>query len=448
MIRIKRGLDLPIEGEPDPSIHAGNTVKTVALVGADYVGMKPTMEVQEGDAVKLGQLLFIDKKTPGVRYTSPGAGRIAGVHRGQKRRFLSIVIDLEGEDEETFASYDDRALSGLDRDAVVENLVQSGLWTSLRARPYSKVPPPDGEPPRSIFVSAMDTHPLAPDPVPILESKQAMFARGLRVLGKLTEGKVWLCKRPGVSVPGADVDGVATEEFEGPHPAGLPGTHMHFLDPVSEKRISWWVGYQDVIAIGHLFATGRLLVDRIVSLAGPSVKEPRLLRTRMGASLDDLSRDELREGMNRIVSGSVLSGRTAAGPEAYLGRYHHQVSVLEEGTEREFLGWQKPGFDKYSIKGVFASALGPGRRFAFTTSTQGSRRAIVPIGSYEKVMPLDIVATVLLKALITEDTEQAQLLGALELDEEDLALCTFVCPGKYEYGEILRRNLTRIEQEG
>jgi Na+-transporting NADH:ubiquinone oxidoreductase subunit A len=203
------------------------------------------------------------------------------------------------------------------------------------------------------------------------------------------------------------------------------------------------------MAIGHLCSTGRLYVDRVVALGGPQVSEPRLLRTRVGANLSELTRDQLREGENRVISGSVLSGRRAAGPEGFLGRYHLQVSVIREDREREFLGWQKPGSDRFSVKRVFVSGFAAdGRRFDFTTSTNGSRRAMVPIGMYEQVMPLDVLPTYLLRSLITGDTDQAQALGALELDEEDVALCTFVCPGKMEYGPILRKNLNIIEKEG
>jgi len=449
MIKIRRGLDLPIAGEPSQTVEAGNVVRSVALIGPDYIGMRPTMEVADGDRVKLGQLLFTDKKTEGVRYTSPGAGTVRSVNRGEKRRFLSVVIDLEGDEEETFASYGDGEISGLDPEEVERNLVRSGLWTALRRRPYSKVPAP-GSRPRSIFVTAMDTNPLAADPAPVIAAREADFVRGLRALGRLTSTKVFVCCKPGARPPVGSLDFVQVEEFAGPHPAGLAGTHIHYLDPVGPSRVVWFVNYQDVIAIGHLFATGKISTERVVSLAGPVVSRPRLVKTRIGARITELLAGETADGVDiRPISGSVLSGRTATPPMDFLGRYHLQVSALEEGRQREFLGWQKPGFDKFSTRNIFASALQrASKKFAFTTSTEGSRRSIVPIGMYEDVMPLDIIATPLLKSLIVDDTEQAQMLGALELDEEDVALCTFVCPGKYDYGPILRRNLLTIEREG
>jgi len=446
-IKIRKGLDLPIAGPPQQVIEDGPAVKRVAVVGPDYVGMRPTMAVSEGDQVKLGQVLFEDKKTPGVRHASPGSGTVVAINRGAKRMLQSVVVELSGEDEETFDQRADVPLEQLTRERVQEKLLASGLWTALRTRPYGKVAAP-GTVPHSIFVTAMDTNPLAADPQVVIAGHEQDFTQGLTVLGKLTDGPVFVCTVPGASIPADGVGGLTVAEFSGPHPAGLAGTHIHFLDPVSAEKFVWHLNYQDVIAIGKLFATGRLWVERVVALGGPAVQRPRLLRTRLGACLSEVVAGELEEEDNRIVSGSVLWGRTAAGPFDFLGRYHLQLTALPEGRKREFFGWQKPGFDKFSVKNIFASRLFPNKRISFTTSTEGSERAMVPIGSYEKVMPLDIVPTFLLRALIVEDTDAAQALGCLELDEEDLALCSFVCPGKYEYGPILRRNLERIEREG
>ncbi len=258
-----------------------------------------------------------------------------------------------------------------------------------------------------------------------------------------------VCKSPGGQVKAPGGGGISIEEFDGPHPAGVAGTHIHFIKPVNRARSAWYVNYQDVVAIGVLFTDGRLDVERVISLAGPSVNRPRLLRTRIGASTDELVAGELAEGEQRVLSGSVLSGRQAEGEIlGYLGRYHLQVSALREGREMELFGWLVPGAEKFSVINTFTSALTPGKRFAFTTTTNGSERAIVPIGQYEKVMPLDILPSFLLKALAMQDIERAEELGALELDEEDLALCSFVCTGKNDYGPMLRQVLTTIEKEG
>jgi Na+-transporting NADH:ubiquinone oxidoreductase subunit A len=420
----------------------------VALVGDDYVGMKPSLAVAAGDTVKLGQTLFTDKKTPGVKYASPGCGTVKAVNRGAKRRFESIVIELEGDEQETFAVREGADPSTLSDERIRSDLVDAGLWTSLRTRPYSKVPAPDSSP-HSLFVTAMDTNPLAADAAPIIGRHADDFAVGLRALARLTEGPIHVCTAPGLDVPGRDIERVSVSRFDGPHPAGLPGTHINFLDPVSEKKTVWHVNYQDVIAVGRFFITGRLYVERTISLAGPAVKKPRLIQTRIGAAVDELTWNQLKEGPVRVISGSVLSGRQAVGGHAFLGRYHLQISALADSVKRKFLGWILPGMDRYSIMPVYASVFsGKGRRFPFTTSLEGSPRAIIPVGAYEKVMPLDVIPTALLKAVASKDVERAQSLGCLEMDEEDLALCSFVCPGKHDFGSLLREVLTRIEKEG
>jgi Na+-transporting NADH:ubiquinone oxidoreductase subunit A len=445
MIRIKRGLDLPVAGEPVQRIETGRPVRSVAVIGFDYHGMKPTMDVQVGDRVRLGQPLFSDKKNPGVIYTAPGAGVISAIHRGEQRVLQSVVIDLDGDEEVRFAQHPAERLDCLDAQQVRDNLVQSGLWTALRTRPFSRVPAIDAVP-SSIFVTAIDTHPLAADPAVVIAEQAADFEHGLKVLARLA--RVFLCKAEGASLPGEGLAQVKAESFAGPHPAGLPGTHIHFLDPVSASKSVWHIGYQDVIAIGKLFTSGRLWVERVVSLAGPVVERPRLLRTRLGANLDELAAGELQPGANRVVSGSLLGGRTSRGACAFLGRYHLQLSCLREGNDRELLHYLRAGVNKHSVLNIFVSRLLGERKLAFSTTTNGSPRAMVPVGNYEAVMPLDILPTHLLRYLIVGDTEMAQKLGCLELDEEDLALCSYVCAGKYEYGPILRDNLSRIEKEG
>ncbi len=449
---IKRGLDLPILGEPVQKIVPGPKITKVALVADDYIGMRPTMLVQEGDKVLKGEPLFSDKKTEGVLYVSPASGKVLEVNRGAKRKFESIVVgvDADSTKEKTFKSYSD--LDALKVDQVKELLLESGQWSALRTRPYSKVPMPSTRP-SSIFVTAIDTHPLAADPALVIAEHKEFFLQGLNVVNTLTEGRTFLCTAPDSGIPGAEVERVLQSEFEGPHPAGLVGTHIHLLDPVGPNKTVWYINYQDVIAIGHLFSTGKIMSGRTVSVAGPRVKDAMLYQTTLGASLSDLTDGKLIQGgddsNNRIVSGSVFGGRTAVAPFDYLGRYHLQVSVLEEGDKKEFLGWQKPGFDKFSLTRVFASSIfGRGKKYAFNTNINGSHRAMVPIGTYEKIMPLDIMPTHLLRALVSRDTENGQALGCLELDEEDLALCSYVCPGKYDFGSILRDNLTQIEKEG
>jgi len=447
MIKFKKGLDLPIKGQPEQTIALSKDPSTVALLGPDYVGMKPTMEVRVADKVKLGQVLFTDKKNPAIKFTSPGAGEIISIHRGEKRALLSVVIKLSGNDEVTFDSYSDQQIKELTRKEVVEQLLASGLWASLRTRPFSKVPDPETKP-NSIFITATDTNPMAPFVDKILEGQERDFANGATVISILTDRKIFICKAPETDVALIDRPNIVVEEFSGPHPAGNVGTHIHSLDPVSRHKTVWHIGLQDVIAIGKLFTTGKIHTERIISLAGPSVIKPRLLKTRLGASTEEILGNELLEGENRVISGSVLSGFEANGTLGFLGRYHQQISIISENRKRKFLGWMSPGFNHFSTKNIVLSGLIPGKKLNFDTSLYGEERAIIPSGGYEKVMPMDIEPLFLLRALAVSDIEDSEALGCLELDEEDLSLCAFVCPSKLEFGPMLRRILNMIEKEG
>jgi Na+-transporting NADH:ubiquinone oxidoreductase subunit A len=445
-MKITRGLNVPVSGAPEQKIHEPrNRVSTVAVIGRDYKGLKPTMHVTVGDEVRIGDVLFEDKKNPGVKFTAPGAGVVRAINRGARRMLQSVVIDVhEHEQGREYTAYAADDLDGLSRDQVVEQLVESGAWTAIRTRPYSKVPRIDSVP-HSIFVTAIDTRPLAPDPTVVIAEDPDAFRNGLRVIRHLTGGKVFVATASDADIPKVSLDNIEYHAFSGPHPAGLVGTHIHFLDPVHANKTVWYLGYQDVMAIGKLFVTGKRCLERVVSLAGPMVKEPRLIRTRQGICTDCLVDDELHPGQARVISGSVLNGFRSAGWSAYLGRFNQQVTVLPEASERLFLHWLNPWLKQFSFLNVFARKFS---EYAMTTSQNGSRRAMVPLGSYEQVMPLDILPTQLLRALLVRDTDTAQQLGALELDEEDLALCTFVCHSKYEYGPALRACLEQIEREG
>jgi Na+-transporting NADH:ubiquinone oxidoreductase subunit A len=446
MIKITKGLDLPIQGSPQQQIQDGNPVTRVAILGEEYIGMRPTMHAQEGDLVKKGQILFEDKKNPGVKFTAPAAGKVVAVNRGAKRVLQSVVIQLEGNDSVAFAKYEQDQLAGLEAQNVQDNLVESGMWTAFRTRPYSKSPAL-GSQPQAIFVSVMDTNPLAADPQIVIAERTEDFVNGLQVISRLTQGKVYVSKAPDAVIDTGQVE-VEVNEFSGVHPAGLVGTHIHFLDAVGPNKTVWHLNYQDVIAIGSLFTTGELDNSKVISLAGPEAKNPRLVRTLLGADIAELTKDEGSTGDMRLLSGSVLQGTNAHGVHGFLGRFHNQVTILREGREKELFGWLKPGVNQHSVTRAFFGHLSPKKLFNMSTTTNGSDRSMVPIGNYERIMPLDIIPTLLLRDMLSGDTDSAQSLGCLELDEEDLALCTYVCPGKYNYGPVLRECLEQIEKEG
>ncbi len=449
--QLKRGLDLPLAGDPEQVIHQAARVSRIGVLGADQVGLKPTFHVQPGERVLRGQLLFGDKARPGVRHTAAAAGVVRALHRGDRRAFEALVIEVEDDDaadaQAPFVSYTGSNPEQLSADDVRALLLESGLWCALRTRPFSRVPDAAASP-RALFITAIDTRPQAPSVDVVLAGRMEEFHAGVAGLAGLTQGTTFVCVARGSGVTVPELPNVRLEVFDGPHPAGNAGTHIHFLSPVDLERTVWHVGYQDVVAIGRLLGTGRLEVERVISLAGPGVLRPRLLRTRLGAATDELVGGEIAPGRLRVVSGSVLDGRTAAGEvQGYLGRYHQQVSVLAEAGERELFGWIAPGAGKFSVWGVVLGAWRRGAKLALTTTTNGGSRAMVPIGSFERVMPLDLMPTFLLRALLMKNDERAEALGCLELDEEDLALCTFVCPGKAEYGPLLREALARIEKE-
>jgi len=391
-ITIKKGLNVPISGSPDPVIENADDVGSVALVGWDTPGLKPSMAVAEGDRVKLGQHLFTDKRNRGVRYTAPGCGTISAINRGERRVLNSVVVQLDGDEAESWQAFEPEKISNIDAGTIRETLAESGLWTALRSRPFGRIPATDSAP-NSIFITAINTNPLAVDPALVIAEDAEVFLAGIRLLAKLTAGSMY-------------------------------------------------------IAIGRLFLTGRLPTERVIALGGPMVKKPRLLRTRRGASTADLLANELHGGDSRVISGSVLSGHRASGMLGWLGAYHNQISVIGEGSPREFLSFMRLGRHRYSSLRAFASTWMHKGDYEMTSTQNGSPRAMVSTGSFERIMPLDILPTVLLKALLVRDTESAQLLGCLELDEEDLALCSFVCNGKYNYGPHLRKALDEIEAGG
>ncbi len=428
-------------GRPELTISPGNDVSTVGLVGFDTPGLKPKMAVALGDRVKLGQVLFVDKRNPEVCYTSPGAGTVSAVNRGERRVLNSVVIDLDGDDAESFST--DQS----NEQQVRSTLCKSGLWRMLRTRPFSRIPQPDARP-NAIFVTAINTNPLAGNPALVVGEDAEAFLEGVRILSKLTDGKVYVCTGPDSGIPVPEGEQFEHAEFAGPHPAGLVGTHIHFLDPVSIHKTVWHIGYQNTMAIGRLFREGKLPTERVIALGGPMVENPRLVRTRRGASTADLLDGELKPGDARVISGSVLSGHRASGMLGWLGAYHNQISVLPEDRSREFMHWMRLGRNKFSATRAFASTVTHSGDYPLTTTQNGSPRAMVSIGAFERIMPLDILPTPLLKALLVRDTDAAQQLGALELDEEDLALCSFVCNGKYNYGPHLRKALDDIEAYG
>lgn len=448
LFKIKKGLNIPIKGAPKRELREKKDISKVAILGEDYILMKPSFRVKEGDRVKKGEILFVCRKNEDIKFTSSISGFVESINRGEKRKFLSIIIKREGNDEVNFKSFKLKDLESLKREDILEQLLNSGLWVSIRKRPFGKIAFPN-ELPSSIFINAMDTNPLAPDMNLVVMGKDDEINASLVILSKLTEGKLYLTKSTDLDINLKKCDKLEVNEFKGPHPAGNVGTHIHFINPVGKNRFVWYLNISDAIKIGELFLKGELNNEKIISLGGPVVKEPIHIKTIDGACIDEILENNLKTDKDiRIISGSILNGRVSKEPVNFLGKYHNQVSVLKEGFNRDFMGWAGFGFNRYSFLPVFMSYIFRNRKYDLTTGLNGGERAIVPIGVYEKVMPLDILPTFLLRALSIKDIDDAEKLGALELEEEDLALCSFVSPSKIDYGKLLRENLNIIEKEG
>lgn len=441
----KKGLNVPVLGQPEGGIGDAPAVNTVAILGADYIGLKPRLAVKEGDIVGAGAPILAHKDTPTVQVTSPVSGRIKAINRGARRALISVEIEV---DDSAAPAVDFSAVGNNEtREGLIEKLSAAGLWTSFRTRPYSKVPEPDAQP-AAIFVTAIDSEPLCGNAAEIINADADAFAKGLAAVARLTEGKTYLCQDPDVAIPGADVPGIEAAGFTGPHPAGLAGTHIHFLQPPTSEKFVWTIGYHDVISIGKLLETGTYDASRVIALSGPLCANPRLVRTIAGASMVELTAADITgDAPVRMISGSILSGRMGAGETAYLGRYARQITLIEEDNKQIPMGWIRPMASKYAIQPVLGSAFSK-KFYALTSNLNGGRRAMVPTGTFETLMPQDYLPTQLLRAMLVMDTDQAQALGALELDEEDLGLVGFACPAKYEYGIALRDCLTKIEKEG
>ena len=443
LIKLKRGLDIPIEGAPGPHIEDAPEPRYVGLVGLDYIDLKPSMAVETGDQVRPGQTLFRHRLHSQLTFTAPGAGRIAEIHRGPKRSLESVVIELT--DQEQTEPILPSLPQSPTADDIRTSLAATGLWSAFRSRPYSRVPMPDAKL-GSLFVTAMDTQPLAPDPAAIIAQRQEDFQLGMRCLCTLCPGPVYLCTAPEFSPDVPDSENLHHVRFAGAHPAGLPGTHMHFLQPgVSLAADTWYISYPDVLSIGHLFGTGNLSLERVISVAGPGTSHPRLLRTRSGADLRDVLGAEFTPDV-RVISGSLLSGRRANPNTRFLGRYHNQVTLIPESRPEDI----RPGLARRLAalaSDLITAGHGPQNKVP-TTRLNGWPTGMLSVEAFDAVWPLRDPPVPLLRALLTGDTETAAALGCLVLDEEDLALCAYVCPSKLDYASALRDTLKALEKVG
>jgi Na+-transporting NADH:ubiquinone oxidoreductase subunit A len=437
VIKTKKGLNLPISGNPSLDVDSSTAINSIAILGADFVGLKPTMMVDEGDIVLSGQKLFENKKNPGTYVTAPSSGVVKSINRGEKRKFLSLIIETDN-------SLDPLTFDLNKYTSPIEFLVDSGALAYFRTRPYNRMPEPS-ELPSAIFINACDTNPLSVDPHELIKFDQALFNIGLNFIHSINDSIKTFCSYQNNGFD-QSVEGVSYNQFEGPHPSGLVGTHIHFLYPVGQNRTVWNISWQEVISLGYLLQNNNLRSHKHISIGGPNTHDPKILKVKYGSNLSEVTAGKILDN-SRVISGSVLNGHTGENVMNYLGLFDNQVSVLPDESNDILFNWAMPGSKLHSKLPAFISSWINPKNFNFNVSMNGGNRAIVPVSSYQEIMPLNILMTQLLKSLVTLDIELGEKLGVLELAPEDLALASYVCPSKYDYQSILDSNLDKMFEE-
>lgn len=451
VIKINRGFDINLAGKAKKQLGQAPNPETFALKPADFLGIsRPKVLVSEGDSVKAGTPLLLDRTAENIMYSAPVSGEVVEIRRGDKRKLLEIVILADKQIEyEQFGKYTMSELVKISRDQALDQLLRSGVWPNIIQRPFGLVANPE-DTPKSIFISTFDTHPLAPDYDFLFEGEGHYFEAGINILRKLSTSPIHLGLNGGgeVSKVFSQVENVSIHKFSGPHPAGNVGTHIHFIDPINRGDVVWTVHPFGVIQIGKLFLEGVYDSSRRIALVGSQVTDPQYYQTYTGACIDKLVQEKVKEGENRYISGNVLTG-TNVGLNGFLGFYDYMISVIPEGRHHQMLGWLSIDPNKLSFHRAFGliSFLNPKKKeYVVDTNTKGEHRPFVVSGVFEQVTPLEILPTQLLKSIQAEDYDEMEALGIYEVLEEDLALCEFVDPSKHEIQAILREGLDLMRQ--
>jgi len=445
VIKIRRGLDIRLLGAAEKIYISAEKSRTYAVKPPDFPGLVPKLNVKPGDQVMAGTTLFHNKYIPDIKFSSPVSGVVKSVNRGERRRILEVVIEVDHKIQ--YIDFKATNPSDLSREEIIKKLLDSGLWPMIRQRPYAIIADPEKQP-RDIFISGFDTAPLAPDMDFVVKGNREDFQTGIDALYKLTEGDIHLSLNG--NYPADEVfskaKNIKSHYFTGPHPAGNPGIQIHHIRPVNKGEVVWYIQPQEVIMIGRLFRKGVYDALKVIALTGSEIKKPLYYKVISGASIEPLVKDNITPGNHRYISGNVLTGSkiTKAG---HLGFYDNQITVIPEGDKFEFLGWISPGFNKFSHSRTFMSWLAPGKKYRTDTNLHGGRRPFVMSGEYEKVLPMDIYPVHLLKAILVEDIDRMENLGIYEIAEEDLALCEYVCTSKTEVQSLIRKGIELMIRE-
>ena len=443
-IKIKRGMDIRLEGAPSLDVHQANSPATFAVKPTDFKGLVPKMHVKQGDEVQAGDCLFADKKNDKICFTAPVSGEIAEVVRGDRRAILAVKILADS--EIVYKSFNTSGFLNKSRDEVVELLLASGLWPFIIQRPYGVLADPSIAP-KSIHVSGFDSAPLAADLSISLKGQEDNLKTGFEILKKLTEGKVHLnVHATKDSSIYNSLEGLEKTIFSGPHPSGLVGVQINKIDPINKGDIVWTIKPQHVAFIGKFFETGNLDLEQTIVVAGSEIRKPAYYATRLGASVSELLKNNVASDNVRVISGNVLTGSKIA-QDGYLGYYDNQISLIPEGDHFEMLGWLLPSYPRPTLSSTFPLFKFFKKTFKVNTNPHGEHRAYVVTGQYEKVMPMNIMPQQLIKSVMAKDLELMENLGIYEVIEEDMALCEFVCTSKIDVQRVLSEGLELMAEE-
>ena len=447
-INIRKGHNIRISGSPENEYFSRPKSKTVSIQPNNFRYVKPKLLVKVGDKVDIGSPIFFDKVQPDIKWASPGSGEIKEIILGDRRSVENIIIELHEEEKSvlhTPVKYQE--ISSLGKAKVTDQIMEANLWPMIRQRPFNKIADPN-DTPMAIFVSGFNSAPLTVNLDFALRYKQSVFQAGLNVLNQLSNGKVHLTFEVDTNCETLTAArNVNLHTVNGPHPSGNVGIQIHHLNPWKPNEVIWVVNAQHVLTIGDLFLKGVYDPSIVATVAGPGVKNPAHIQTRTGASIETFLLDNLNSDDNRIISGDVLTGQET-NLNGFLGYYDTTISVLPNSNEREFLGLLKPGNEqsRYSVTNAFISQNKS--NFNFTTQQSGSLRPMVPINAWENMLPMDIYPNALYRSILAEDFEEMEGLGLLECDEEDFALCSFVCPSKIDVGSVIRHGLNLMKDDG
>ncbi len=440
---IRKGLDIRLLGEAEKTIKEIPT-KVCAIKPPDFHGVFPKLLVKEGDDVKVGTPLFYNKYKENILFTSPVSGKVREIRRGAKRVLLEVSVDAAPDQE--FVDFGAADPNSLDKAAIIEKMLKSGVWPFIRQRPYSIIANPDDDP-KAIMIPAFDSAPLAPDFDLIVEGQEADFQAGVDALKKLTGGKVYLnISDKQSSQVFNNAKGVEINTFSGPHPAGNVSTQISRVSPLNRGEVVWYLRPQEVLSIGRLFTQGKLDPSRIIALTGSEIEKPVYYKTILGAPISGMTDGNVREGKLRYISGNALTG-TKIEKTGFVGFYDSQITVIPEGDHSEFLGWAMPRINKFSFYYTFLSWMMPRKKYRLDTNYNGGERAFILTGKFEQVFPLDIYPMQLVKSIMIEDIDQMENLGIYEVDEEDFALCEFISTSKINLQKTVREGINLMIRE-